>query len=86
MTKRTTLTVKERTTLALQRFRYEAMDEESKWEWYPIEDEKGHARMMRLLGGAYHNTNLILRAMQAGQTGHTLFVKFRAIRLDADNG
>lgn len=82
--RRDAITVKERTSLALDRFRYECMDEESNWEWYKIEDEKGHARMMRVLGSAYIKVDLIVRAMQAGQPGHCLFTRFRAIRLDSE--
>ncbi len=86
MPHRKTINVKERVALALHRFRYEAMDEESKWEWYKIKDEEGHARMMRLLGSAYYNPAIALRSMQAGVWGTTLFVRFRAINLDVDSG
>ena len=81
---RDTITVKQRTLLALNRFRYECMDEESNWEWYKIEDEKGYARMMRLLSSAYVKPKLILRSMQAGLIGRTVFVRFQAIRLDSE--
>jgi hypothetical protein len=81
---RDTITVKQRKLLSLNRFRYECMDEESKWEWYRIKDEKGHARMMRLLDSAYVKPSLIIRAMQDGQIGRTVFTRFRAIRLDSE--
>lgn len=82
--KRDTITLKERTLLSFNRFRYECMDEESDWEWYRIEDEKGHARMMRLLNSAYIKPELIIRSMQTGQVGRTVFVRFQAIRLDSE--
>ena len=79
-----TITRRQRKKLALNLFRYECMDEESDWEWYRIEDEKGHARMMRLLNSAYVKPELIVRSMQDGQVGRTVFVRFQAIRLDSE--
>jgi hypothetical protein len=84
MKKRDTITIKERTMLSLNRFRYECKDQESDWEWYRIDDDKGLARMLRLLNNAYVNVNQIVRAMQTGMIGHTPFVRFKAIRLDSE--
>ncbi len=81
---RDTITTKQRKVLAFNRFRYECMDDGSDWEWYRIEDEKGHARMMRLLNSAYVRPELIVRSMQDGQVGRTVFVRFQAIRLDSE--
>ncbi len=80
------LSVKSRTLLGLSRFRYEYATEDTGGEWQPITDDEELVRMLRLLGNAYNQVHLIVRSMQVGTEGRTMFTMYRAIRLDADEG
>lgn len=78
------LTINQRTTLSLKRFRYEVRSSDTGNQWKPVEGEKEHARMIRILANAYVNPLLTVRSMQTGVVGRTTFSEYRAIRIDGE--